>query len=54
MKIRGNTVLITGGATGIGLAMAKEFVKGGSEVIHLREDGRDPETGQSQAAVAAT
>ena len=33
MKIWGNTVLITGGATGIGLAMAEEFVKAGSEVI---------------------
>ena len=33
MKIGGNTVLITGGATGIGLAMAEEFVKAGSEVI---------------------
>src|SRR5208337_663500 len=44
MKIGGNTVLITGGATGIGLAMAGEFVKAGSEVIvcarteeHLQE-----------------
>jgi len=33
MKISGNTVLITGGATGIGLAIAEEFVKAGSEVI---------------------
>ena len=33
MKTSGNTVLITGGATGIGLAMAGEFVKAGSEVI---------------------
>ena len=41
MKIGGNTVLITGGATGIGLAMAEEFVKGGSEVIIC---GRTEET----------
>ena len=41
MKIWGNTVLITGGATGIGLAMAEEFVKGGSEVIIC---GRTEET----------
>jgi uncharacterized oxidoreductase len=33
MKLGGNTVLITGGATGIGLALAKEFVAAGSEVI---------------------
>jgi len=33
LKIDGNTVLITGGATGIGLALAEEFVGGGSEVI---------------------
>ena len=44
MKISGNTVLITGGATGIGLAIANEFAKSGSEVIicartekHLKE-----------------
>jgi uncharacterized oxidoreductase len=33
MKISGNTVLITGGASGIGLAMAEAFLKSGSEVI---------------------
>lgn len=33
MDIRGNTVLITGGATGIGFALAEEFVKAGNEVI---------------------
>ncbi len=33
MNIDGNTVLITGGATGIGLAMAEKFVEAGSEVI---------------------
>jgi uncharacterized oxidoreductase len=33
MKTGGNTVLITGGATGIGLAMAEEFIRAGSEVI---------------------
>ena len=41
MKIGGNTVLITGGATGIGFAMAEEFAKGGSEVIIC---GRTKET----------
>jgi uncharacterized oxidoreductase len=33
MKTSGNTILITGGATGIGLALAKAFVKAGNEVI---------------------
>jgi len=33
MKINGNTILITGGATGIGLAMTETFVNAGNEVI---------------------
>lgn len=33
MKINGNTIVITGGATGIGFALAEELVKGGNEVI---------------------
>ncbi|HTY90683.1 MAG TPA: SDR family NAD(P)-dependent oxidoreductase, partial [Methanocella sp.] len=33
MKTSGNTVLITGGATGIGLALAEEFVRAGNEVL---------------------
>jgi uncharacterized oxidoreductase len=33
MKLSGNTVLITGGATGIGFAMAEAFLHAGSEVI---------------------
>jgi uncharacterized oxidoreductase len=33
MKISGNTVLITGGATGIGYALAGSFLEAGNEVI---------------------
>lgn len=33
MKINGNTVLITGGATGIGFALAQDLVQAGNEVI---------------------
>ena len=33
MEISGNTVLITGGATGIGLAMAESFLEAGSKII---------------------
>jgi uncharacterized oxidoreductase len=33
LKVSGNTVLITGGATGIGLALAEAFSKKGNEVI---------------------
>ncbi len=33
MNLSGNTILITGGSAGIGLAFAKEFVAGGNTVI---------------------
>jgi uncharacterized oxidoreductase len=33
MNLKGNTVLITGGASGIGYALAEDFLKAGSEVI---------------------
>ncbi len=33
MKLSGNSVLITGGATGIGLALAEAFLAAGSEVL---------------------
>ncbi len=33
MKLDQNTILITGGGSGIGLALAKRFVKAGSQVI---------------------
>ena len=33
MKLTGNTILVTGGATGIGLALVKRFLERGNEVI---------------------
>jgi uncharacterized oxidoreductase len=33
LKTSGNTILITGGATGIGLALAEAFVKAGNKVL---------------------
>lgn len=33
MKLSGNTILITGGASGIGLAFAENFLKSGNKVI---------------------
>jgi uncharacterized oxidoreductase len=33
MNLKGNTILITGGGSGIGLALAKRFVKAGSQVV---------------------
>jgi NAD(P)-dependent dehydrogenase (short-subunit alcohol dehydrogenase family) len=33
MRLTGNTILITGGATGIGLVLAQELLKPGNEVI---------------------
>ncbi len=38
MQMNSNTVLVTGGASGIGLAIAEHFLRGGSEVIICGRD----------------
>ena len=40
MKLNGNTILITGGSAGIGLALAKEFAKLGNKIVIT---GRNPD-----------
>jgi len=45
MNLSGNTILITGGSAGIGLALAKKFVELGNKVIV---------TGRNEAKLAAT
>ncbi|MFL5785255.1 MAG: SDR family oxidoreductase [Bacteriovoracaceae bacterium] len=39
MEMKGNTVLITGGSSGIGMALVERFLKAGNKVITC---GRDP------------
>ncbi|MEH7454982.1 SDR family oxidoreductase [Gottfriedia acidiceleris] len=47
MKLTGNTILITGGSTGIGLAFAERFIKSGNKVIvtgrreHVLENAKE-------------
>lgn len=49
MKLKGNTVLITGGTSGIGLEMAKQFVRNGNEVIATGRDENKLEKARNSA-----
>ena len=40
MKLTGNTILITGGSSGIGFEMARQFLQKGNEVIITGRDGK--------------
>ncbi len=52
MKTSGNTILITGGATGIGLALAEAFIQAGNAVIICgRREGRLLEAQRSLPAL---
>ncbi|MSO96781.1 MAG: SDR family NAD(P)-dependent oxidoreductase [Rhodospirillaceae bacterium] len=47
MELSGHTILITGGGSGIGLALAKTFIAAGNEVIIA---GRDRATLEATVA----
>jgi NADPH:quinone reductase-like Zn-dependent oxidoreductase len=53
MKLSGNTVLITGGSSGIGYAMAEAFLGAGSTVIIPARDPRARRTAADQRATRA-
>ncbi|MGB5414506.1 MAG: SDR family NAD(P)-dependent oxidoreductase, partial [Polyangiales bacterium] len=48
MKLQGNTILITGGSAGIGLAMAKEFVALGNTVIITGRNAEELEAARKE------
>jgi len=48
MEVKGNTILITGGATGIGFALADEFLSQGNEVIICARTGENLQKAKGQ------
>jgi uncharacterized oxidoreductase len=48
MQLEGNTVLITGGSSGIGLGLAQRFLRAGSTVIVCGRDERKLRAAQAQ------
>lgn len=54
MKLDGNTILITGGSAGIGLAMAKQFLALGNKVIITARNPDKLETAKREAPALET
>jgi uncharacterized oxidoreductase len=54
MRTKGNTILITGGATGIGFALAEAFVKAGNKVLICgRREAKLKEAGEKLPQIQA-
>ena len=54
MKLTGNTVLVTGGGSGIGLAFAEKFLKLGNRVIVCGRNSKKLELAARQHPGLAT
>jgi len=54
MKLQGNTILLTGGSAGIGLALAKEFVALGNKVIVTGRNADKLEAARSEVPALET
>lgn len=54
MKLEGNTILITGGSSGIGLAMAKRFVSLGNKVVITGRNAEKLEAARAETPALQT